>query len=315
MLISNGMFYFNHMFNNKNYFSAKIKNSTYSDAINEYYKTYGADESEREIIIADDIKNKKFTEKVNQIIPDLHKAIKKGDLKAAAKLGLEYYNLVKNCFQGLAKPDGDWLTFVSRGAIFYKGQSLEQWEEQLPVKTDSYTGITYFELDGYNIPTKEYRGEGYDKKIAKLADERNMSFSDINENTIFYTSKQRFDKTHGMYSNSDISSKIKKIGTSPFNRILDFIVNHQQHNRNTPLTEKMIENELKKYLEFENRLSSTKNIDEKKKLLNDELFKIIDKSIEREKEFQKRFHIYKERKELFDKARIKDELDRLLEKV
>lgn len=58
MLISNGMFYFNHMFNNKNYFSAKTKNSTYSDAINEYYKTYGADESEREIIIADDIKIK-----------------------------------------------------------------------------------------------------------------------------------------------------------------------------------------------------------------------------------------------------------------
>ena len=46
MLISNGMFYFNHMFNNKNYSSAKIKNSTYSDAINEYYKTYGADEGE-----------------------------------------------------------------------------------------------------------------------------------------------------------------------------------------------------------------------------------------------------------------------------
>lgn len=125
MLISNGMFYFNHMFNNKNYSSAKTKNSTYSDAINEYYKTYDADESEREIIIADDIKNKKFTEKVNQIIPDLHKAIKKGDLKVAVKLGLEYYNLVKNCFHGLAKPDGDWLTFVSRGAIFYKGQSLE----------------------------------------------------------------------------------------------------------------------------------------------------------------------------------------------
>ena len=297
-------------------YSNKGKTS-YSDMISKIYTSRKEKDYSHIVGGNPETANKQFAEDMQRIIPSLYEAIQKGDLKTAAKLGLEYYNIQKkqSVYYGLAKPSGNWLTFVSRNVMFYKGQSLEQWEEQLPVKTDSYTGITYFELDGYNIPTKEYRGEGYDKKIAQLADERNMSFSDINENTIFYTSKQRFDKTHGMYSNSDISSKIKKIGTSPFNRILDFIVNHQQHNRNTPLTEKMIENELKKYLEFENRLSSTKNIDEQKKLLDDELFKIIDKSIEREKEFQKRFHIYKERKELFDKARIKDELDRLLEKM
>lgn len=256
-----------------------------------------------------------FTKYIEKMIPDIYEAISNGDLSKSSNLIYEYSTVISKTMNE-PKTNGDWIWFSSNNEDkFFKGQSLTKWEEKLSIQTDSSTGIKYFELDGYKIPTKEFRGKKYDLCIASLADKMGKSFAEIEKSSIFFESEKRFKEMTMSTNSLKLEDRLKCTGANPFNRILDFVSKYKIDGHKEDLSEKKIKEELKNYIDFEIKYENTTSIEEKKKIFYEDIMRMMDKMIENSKKIKKDMEQKIQHKKEIERMFEKDELVDLLEKL
>lgn len=224
----------------------------------------------------------------------MYEQIKKGNIDEACKAGISFVKNSTDIIGLIIEGDFVRLEFATndygeREEIYYKGKNLDEWEKELPIKKDSYTGFTYFEIEDYQIPTAKYR-DNFDVEIAKVADKKGIYPAEVSMNSIFTKSKEKYISRYefNCYGKSfstittNIPYEIEQyltLGSDPFKRLLAFLYDHENRKaiKNGEMTEKDIKKELFSYMDFDLKLNKESlSTSEKEKLIEEEIFKIID---------------------------------------
>lgn len=248
----------------------------------------------------------------------LYKALEQEDLEKAAKAA---YNLAKNLSPSEAKLyiKEDFTVIDQSGVlnILYKGKSIVKWQDTLPIKKDLFTGFEYFELGGYKILTDEYICD-YDRNLANLSLEKGISVEDLHQNNIFTKDMKRFtrDIKAGFFTDNNYSKgnfgfeKYATLGTDLFKKVMAFVIKKdvQEAVENGSLKEEDFLNEIKGYDKFKKDFDSIKDFDQKKRLLEEEFFDILDRHHERIKKSNE-FYEHKRQEQRIIKKFKKNDLD------